>query len=449
MSLPTINFSGLATGMDTGAMIDALVKVERRPIDLLEAQMGALEFKLSLFNDLNSKLAALKTAAGKLSTAATFFVKKASSSNDTVVSATAGSNASAGTHSVTVTSLAQATTQASAGFALPTSNVKQGTLNITVGTTTTPITIDATNNTLDGMKNAINASGAAVTASIVQVDATTYRLVVSGKNTGTANAVTIDESGLTTGPDPLPGFIVSQAATNAVLDVDGIVGINRSTNTVSDVITGVTLDLKSFSASPVQVAITNDTDAIKTQVNDFVKAYNDVASFIHEQTKYDAKSKSGAPLIADSTMQSAQGILRMALGTMVAGNPASLADLGFTTNTDNTITVDDVKLTDALANNAAGVSNLFIDAINGVAVKMTAGVDSLTAPSSGLLTSRIKGTQDSMGDIADNIAEKEDRLEQFTVALVRKFAVLESLVAQLKAQQDYLSKQLASLPQIN
>jgi len=444
MSLPTINFSGLATGIDTGALIDALVKVERRPIDLLEAQMGALEFKLSLFNDLSSKLAALKTAAGKLSTSASFFVKKASSSDDSVVSATAGSNATAGSHSITVTSLAHATTQASAGFSSPTSNIRQGTLNITVGTTTTPITIDGTNNTLDGLKNAINASGAAVTASIVQVDATTYRLVVTGKSTGTANAVTIDESGLTTGSDPLPGFTVTQAATNAVLDVDGIAGINRSTNTVSD----VTLDLKSLSATPVQVAITNDNDAIKSQINDFVKAYNDVMTFIHEQTKYDSKSKSGAPLIADSTMQSAQSILRMALGTMVAGNPAALADIGFTSNTDNTITVDDVKLTDALANNAAGVSNLFIDATNGVSVKVTASVDSLTAPSSGILTARIKGTQDSIDDIEDNIAEKEDRLDQFTQALVRRFAVLEALVAQLKAQQDYLTKQLASLPQI-
>jgi len=448
MSLPTINFSGLASGIDTGAMIDALVKVERRPIDLLEAQMSNLEFKLSLFNDLNGRLATLKTAAAKLATSSSFFVKKASSSNESVLTATAGSNATAGSHSVTVTSLAHATTQASVGFTAPTSNVRQGTLNITVGSTTTPITIDGTNNTLDGLKNAINTSGAAVTAAIVQVDPTTYRLVVTGKNTGTANAVIVDESGLTTGTDPLPGFAVTQAATNAVLDVDGITGINRSTNTVSDVITGVTLDLKSLSASPVQVAIINDNDAIKTQINDFVKAYNDVASFIHEQTKYDAKDKTGAPLIADSTMQSAQSILRIAMGAMVAGNPASLADIGFTTNADNTITVDDVKLTGALANNAAGVSNLFTDAINGITVKITASVDSLTAPSSGILTARIKGTQDSIDDIEDNIAEKEDRLEQFNEALVRKFAVLEALMSQLKAQQAYLSQQLASLPQI-
>jgi flagellar hook-associated protein 2 len=449
MSLPTINFSGLATGMDTGAMIDALVKVERRPIDLLEAQVGNLEFKLSLFNDLNSKLAALKTAAGKLSTSASFFVKKASSSNDTVLSATAGSNATAGSHSITVTSLAQAATHASTGFTAPTDNIRQGTLNITVGTTTTPITIDGTNHTLNGLKDAINASGAAVTASIVQVDPTTYRLVVTGKNTGTANAVTIDETGLTTGPDPLPGFSVTQAATNAVLDVDGIVGINRSTNTVSDVITGVTLDLKSLSASPVQVAITNDNDKIKTQINDFVKAYNDVMAFIHEQTKYDSKTKSGAALIADSTVQTAQSMVRMALGTSVTGTPATVTDLGFTTSTDNTITVDDVKLTDALANNAAGLSALFTDAASGVSVQITASVDSLTAPASGILTARIKGTQDSIDDTEDNIAEKEDRLDQFTQALIRRFAVLESLVAQLKAQQDYLSKQLASLPQIN
>lgn len=447
MSLPTINFSGLATGIDTGAMIDALVKVERRPIDLLESQMSGLEFKLSLFNDLSSKLAALNTAAGKLSTSASFFVKKASSSNDAVVSATAGSNAVAGNHTVTVNSLARSATQASVNFASSTSNVRQGTLAITVGTTTTNVVVDGTNNTLAGLRDAINSSGAAVTASIVQVDATNYRLVVTGKNTGAANAVTLDETGLTTGSDPLPGFTVTQAATDASLTVDGL-AITRSTNIVSDVLTGVTLDLKGLSATDIQVTITNDNAAIKTQINDFVKAYNDVMTFIQEQTKYDSKNKTAAPLIADSTMQSVQSLVRMALGTSVGGTPATVTDLGFTTNTDNTITVDDVKLTDALTNNAAGVSNLFIDAVNGVAAKITASVDTLTLPSSGILTARIKGTQDSIDDIEDNIAEKEDRLDQFTEALVRRFAVLEALVARLRAQQDFLTKQLASLPQI-
>src|SRR5262249_40644854 len=151
------------------------------------------------------------------STSAGFFVNKAVSSDESVLTATAGSNASTGSHSITVSSLARATTQASTTFASTTDLVRQGTLKITVGSTTTNITVDGTNNTLWGLRDAINASGAAVNASIVQVAANSYRLVVNGNDTGTANAVTIDESALTTGADPLPGFSVTQPASDAVL----------------------------------------------------------------------------------------------------------------------------------------------------------------------------------------------------------------------------------------
>ena len=224
----TITFSGLATGVNTGTLIDDLLGLQRRPINVLESQKAGYEQKLTLFQELSGKLSALKTAATNLSTSASFFVKKASSSNETVLTATAGSNAEAGSHTIMVSSLARVTSQASAGFGATTSNIRQGTLNITVGTTTTGITIDSNNNTLAGLRDAINGSGAQVTATIVQENATSYRLVVTGKSTGTANAVSIDESGLTTGTDPLPGFTVTQAATNAVLDVGAVDGFFRS-----------------------------------------------------------------------------------------------------------------------------------------------------------------------------------------------------------------------------
>ncbi|HEY2990948.1 MAG TPA: flagellar filament capping protein FliD [Candidatus Binatia bacterium] len=447
MSIGTITFSGLASGINTGELIDQLTKIEHRPIDLLQKQQSGLEAKLSLFNDLNTKLGALKTAATKLSLSTSFFVHKATSSDDSVLTAAAGSNASAGNHTVTVNSLARGTTQASANFGSSTAAVRQGTLAITVGTTTTNVTIDGTNNTLAGMRDAINASGAAVTASIVQVDATNYRLVVNGKNTGTANAVTIDETGLTTGADPLPGFGVTQAATDASLTVDGI-PITRSSNVVSDVITGVSLDLKSSSASQLQVTVSNDTDAIKKQINDFVTAYNDVASFIHEQTKYDSENKIAGPLLGDSTMQTVQRVLRGALGTAVSGSPATLTEIGITTQSDDSLAVDDVKLSDALNNNMTGVSNLFLDATNGVAQRMMANVDSLTLAATGILTASIDGTQNNIDDLSKKIADKEANLILFQEDLTRRFAALEALVSQLKSQGQYLAQQLASLPQI-
>jgi flagellar hook-associated protein 2 len=444
----TITFSGLATGINTGALIDELMKIEHRPVDLLAAQKSDYEGKLSLFNELRSKLTSFSTAANALSTSTSFFIKKATSSNESVLTATAGSNAGAGSHNITVSSLAGVTTQASANFSASTSNVRQGTLAITVGTTVTNVTVDGTNNTLAGLRDAINGSGAAVTASIVQVDASNYRLVVTGKDTGTANAVTLDESGLTTGTDPLPGFSVTQAATDATLTVDGI-AITRSTNTLSDVIAGVTLSLKSTSASPVQVAIDNDNDSIKKQFNDFVSAYNAVASFIYAQTKYDASSKTGGPLISDSTIQSVRAILHSAITKTVAGSPASVTEIGVTTQSDGTLSVDDAKLSNILGSNPTGLGTLFTDATDGIAKAAKDAVDNLTRSTDGLLTVKIDGTEDTIDDLGDSIDAKEAALDAMRESLTRRFAALEALISKLKGQGDYLSAQVLGLSKFN
>jgi flagellar hook-associated protein 2 len=446
--LPPITFGGLASGIDTSSMIDALVKIEHRPIDLLQNQQNDLSNKLSLFNQLSSLLGSLRSTAETLSTAANFFVNKATTSDDSVVTATAGSNAATGSHSITVTSLASATTEASAAFASTTATLRQGTLAITVGSTTTNVTINAGNNTLAGVRDAINASGAAVNASIVQVGANSYRLVVSGKNTGTANAVSIDESGLTTGADPLPGFSVTQPESDAVISVDGI-SVARSTNVISDVLTGVTLELKNTTAAPIQVTVSTDSDAVKKQINDFVSAYNSVVSFIHEQTKYDSDNKTAGALIGDSTVQAAQRMLRSAVGGVVSGTFVTLRDVGITIQEDDTLSVNGATLDAALAKDATGVSKVFLDSTSGAASGIMTAVDNLTSASTGLLTAKINGTQTSIDDLGDSMAAKEDSVGKFQEELIRKFAALEALVSQLKSQGQYLTQQLGNLPRIS
>jgi flagellar hook-associated protein 2 len=448
MSVPTITFGGLATGLDTSALIDALVKVEHRPIDLLQNQQNQLSNKLSLFNQLKSLLGTLRTAADTLSTSTGFFVNQAASSNESVVTATVGSNAATGSHTITVSALARAATQASTTFSSTTANVRQGTLAITVGTTTTNITIDGTNNTLAGMKDAINASGAAVNATIVQVDASNYRLIVTGKSTGTANAVTINEGGLATGTDALPGFSVTQAAVDASLVVDGV-AVARSTNVISDVLTGVTLSLKNTSVAPVELSVSNDTTTIKKQIHDFVTAYNSVLTFLHDQTKYDSENKTAGVLIGDSTVQTAQRLLRSALSGVVSGTFVTLRDIGITLQSDDTLAVTDATLDAALAKDAAGVSKVFLDATNGAANNVKAAVDNLTSASTGILTAKINGTQTSIDDLSDTMAKKETSLTAFQEDMTRRFAALEGLVSRLKSQGQYLTQQLSNLPKIS
>ncbi len=447
--MATITFGGLATGLNTQAIIDGLVAIERQPITVLQNQQSMLQDKITLYQSLSTNLGALKTAVTQLSTASDFFVKQAKSSNEDVLVATASSNAGAAAHNVSVTSLARGSTLGSATFGDTNATaVGTGTLAITVGTTTLNITVDSSNNTLEGLRDAINNSGSDVNAAIITVSAgatPSYRLVVSGKNTGLANAVTIDESGLTQGAgETAPGFTTTQAAQDANLLVDGI-AVARSSNVISDVIPGVTLDLKNTSAGEIQVTVNNDNETIKKQLNDFVSAYNDVVSFINDKTKYDSATSSGGPLIGDATLRSLKRNLQSLITTPVSGSPAILADIGVATQKDGTLSVDNGKFDAAVETNLTGVGNLFLDATNGLAIGITNFADSANRIGDGILSARIGGAQDQIKRITDQIARKEDAVTRLQDDLTRRFTVLETLVSQLNTQGAYLTQQLAGL----
>lgn len=444
--MPTVTFSGLASGLDTAKLIDGLVQIERRPITLLQNQQSKLRDKIKLYQDLQGKLGSLKTAATRLSAAASFFVQKVTSSNESVLVATVSTGAGVANHTVTVNTLARGSTLGSVTFDdVDTTTVGTGTLAITVGTTTTDVTIDSTNNTLQGLRDAINDSGADVTASIVTVNAgatPSYRLVVSGKNTGLVNAVSLDESSLNGGT--APGFTTTQAAQDATLTIDGI-AIARATNTISDVITGVTLDLKSPSATELQVTINNDNEAIKTQINDLVQAYNNVISFIATQTKYDGATEKGGPLIGDSALRMLQRNLQLVITTPVTGVPSILGEIGVATQKDGTLSVNDAKLSSALQTDLSGVSNLFLSTTNGVAQATVGVVNDATRLGTGILPVRIDGTQNAIDRVADQIVRKEAALERYEQDLVRRFTALETLISRIQVQGNFLTQQLLSL----
>jgi flagellar hook-associated protein 2 len=413
---------------------------------VLQNQQTALQDKIKLYQELSGKLAALKSASTKLSTTTNFFVKAATSSKEDVLLATASSSADAANHSVTVGSLARSSTLASIPFSdTNTTVVGTGTLALTVGTTTTNIAIDGTNNTLEGLRDAINDSDAGVTATIVTVTAGTtpsYRLVINGKNTGLSNAVTLSEAGLTGGT--APGFATTQAAVDAALIVDGI-PVARAANVVSDVISGVTLDLKSASAAEAQVTVSDDTDAIQKQLNEFVTAYNDVTSFIAEKTKYDSATKTGGPLIGDATLASLKRSLQSLITTPVAGSFSILGEIGIATQKNGTLSIDNVKFDAALKSDLAGVGNLFAATTDGLAKSVINFADNATRLGDGVLSVRIDGAQGEIDKIADRIARKEDSINRLADELTRKFTALETLVSQLNTQGNYLTQQLLGL----
>ncbi len=361
--------SGLNSGLDTASLISSLIALQRRPIDLVEAKKEIENQKLASFQELQSRLQTFKSVVTTLNTEARFLSTRGDFSNNSatdtnqVVTLDTTSQAASGTFSLTVNQLARESKLISEGFAETTSTVPQGILEITVGSTTTEITIDSTNNTLDGLRLAINNSGADVSASFLNDGSATnpVKLLVSGTKTGADNSVSVSlkQGFIGGGTQEVLAFTETQSAQNASLVIDGV-SITKSSNTVTDVLNGAVLNLKS--AGSGIITLSSDQEAIKEKINNFVNGYNDITLFLNEQQFLNPDTFTTGVLFGNFTVQNLQQSLRNTVSGQVAGVEGTfsfLSQVGIRTQTDGTLSVDDAVLTDALTTDISNVSQLF------------------------------------------------------------------------------------------
>ncbi len=362
-----LNFTGLATGIDTAKLVDGLTKFNQKRIDVLTAQKAALTTKQATFSALSAKLFDLqfKTNALSRSAGSAFDGRKASISDTTAVTAAAGTAAVPGNYTLTVNALAQGSQLASEGFADPNAAIKQGTLTLQVGSgTATAVTVNSSNATLQGLADAVNAAGGEVRASVINDgSASPYRLLLTSAKTGAANAITVTNN-LTTGAgasiDPTNKTI--QAATDAQVTVGtggGALTVSSATNQVNKLIPGVSLNLlRADPAKPLTLTVANDTESTVKAMQDFVDAYNGVRDFLNEQTAYNPESKSAGRLQGNRDAAALADELAGALSASVPGlasgaNRLSTVGLAFTDK--GKLTFDSTKLTAAL--NGQGGAN--------------------------------------------------------------------------------------------
>lgn len=384
------------SSLDVNSIVSQLMTVERQPIAKLNSKEASYQAKLSAYGSVKGAVAGFQTALQGLNSAGKFNTLKATASDATVVSASASSIAVAGTYSLDVTSLAQAQKLVAAGQTSSTAAISNGvattvtfdfgtisggTLTAGVysgaafasnGSGTKSITIDSTNNSLQGIRDAINAAQIGVTATIVNDGtATPYRLALASDSNGASNSIKITTSGGDGTIDTLmaydpAGLAAAQhlnqtvTAQNAVFKVNGI-SINKTSNTVSDVIQGVTFTLNKELAT-ASLTVARDTAGISSSISSFVKAYNDLAATLKNVSAYDAASKQGAILQGDSTVRTLQSQLRGILSTPVAGTPGvltTLSDVGITTQKDGTLAINQTKLDSAMSSNFSDIASLF------------------------------------------------------------------------------------------
>lgn len=458
--MASITSAGLGSGLDIEGIISKLMRVEGQPLTALATKEAGYQAKISAFGALKGALSAVQTATKTLATGTTFTGKSASSSDSTVLTASATSTAAAGSYSISVTQLAKFhAVRSDTNFAATTDTFNTGTLSIAIGGgTAVDVTIDSSNNTLAGIRDAINDADAGVTASIIN-DGTTNRLVLASKTSGSAGAITVavtdDGSGGTHALTTLASasLVTTQTADNANLTINGI-AITRSSNTITDAIDGLTLNLaKGTLASPgtATVTVAQNTGTVTAAVNAFVKAYNDAIKQIKSATAYDAANKKASTLTGDSTVRSIQsrlGSLVQAEVTGVAGGIARLSDIGITVQNDGTLAADSAKLAAAIADPDKDVAALFSQTTSGnegIAVRFNTLLDGIVG-ASGLIASRTDGITASIKDLGKRAEALQTRLLSIEKRYRAQFTALDSLIASMNQTSQYLTQQLANLP---
>lgn len=462
--MPSISFGGLGNGLDFGRVVAQLVQLQRLPIDRLSQTQQTLQTKLSDYGTLGTKLLALQSAAHAIRLGTSFDRAAATVSDEQVLTASASSTATPGNYTLSITQLAaahQITNKGAKAVASTTADIvsgASGTFTFTVGGGAPQTVALSDTATLDDLKTAINDLGAGVTASIINAGAEaspSYRLVLTAANSGASNTIVITadttdldfvNSSGTGGTDTL------QAAQDAVLVVgdpsQNPVTLQRSSNTITDAIAGVTLNLKSPTSpgSTVSLNVTRDIEAVKANIKALVTAYNDVVKFIGARSTYDPVAKQGGLFLNEGAPKVVLTRIRQALSDEVSGltGYTSVATIGFQTERDGTITLDESVLDQALSTNYTDVKNLFINrsGIAGVAQRLYQTVDGLDDVADGVLTIRKGGLSKEIDTLADQIQRKEDALTAYEDRLRRQYAALDGLLRQMQSQLDFLKSRL-------
>ncbi len=388
-----ITTQGIGSGIDIAGIVDKLMVLEQAPLTRLQKIESGYQTTLSAYGSVSGALATFQTTVAKLATPSTFSSLAASITDGAIASvaidSTKSQSLSAGTHTLNVTRLATSQRTASSAFAVASTTVGTGSLTIDIGswnsayTAFTPngnvgsksITIDTSNNTLAGIRDAVNSANAGVNASIVN-DGSGNRLVLASTSTGAANGFRIstadadgtnlDASGLSQlafDPTAAGGTPQSQHLADGVdaqFTLDGL-AISKPDNHVTDAIEGLTLDLKAVSTASTAFTIARNTTTAAANINNFVSAYNTIATGLASLTSYNATTKSAGTLNGDSTTRMVATRLQSLLASVVptGGSVTTLADVGIKFGADGTLTVDSTKLNAALTSDPNSVGRLF------------------------------------------------------------------------------------------
>ncbi|MNZ11184.1 Flagellar hook-associated protein 2 [compost metagenome] len=470
--------TGLGSNIDIDSIVKALVDAEKAP---KEAQLSRLEktatSKFSAVGQLKSAINEFQTALKDLNASDLFAKRSATSSNTALATVSATNKASSGTYQMTVERLASASKVGTATFAQGSTAAASGTLTVKLGPDDRGVDVQiAAGATLSEVRDSLNTAlkDKGISANIVSNPSDgSSRLVLSSKTTGEGKDIYVQASagleafriGSFADNDPASnptgnltaldsanasssGYI--NLAQDAEFTIDGLT-LNSATNTVSNAISEVTLNLASAEpGKKFTVKVDQDTATVKGNIKKFVDSYNKLIGVTKSLTSVTSVGEDKTPvagaLVGDATVRS---LLTTVRNELVAPSDQKdgislLSELGITTQKDGTLKIDDTKLDKVLSTRYEDVAGFFTGD-KGLTARLNKKLDVYTE-TGGILAQRQDGLQSTLNSVDDQRTKLNLRIEQVQKRLYSQYNAMDSLIASLTQTSDRIAQALSNLP---
>ena len=460
------------SGIDIQKLARDLADVEKNPRErkLLESKTQE-ENKISALSVLKfnvEQIIGVFQTLNDVSELATPVVSTSDSPSLSIVS-TDGS-ATSGQHEISISSLASVQRNFSSQYTSAQQSLNGGSafeLSYSDSSgTSTVITIDAGNDTPEGVVSAINRAGTNLTASLVKEssDDSQYRIVLqssTGSNSGFIISSDLSDADLgfhdaaNGNSSAVNGIQAAQHASDAVFTVDGLT-VNRSSNLVDDVISGVTINLTNThsDSNADRLFIASDTSTLKTKLDTLVTSYNDIKFALDELSSRESANDelSGALKNDLATIRTVRDTIYKVVtsdSSATSNGVSALRDIGVTINKEGTLELDENKFDSALETSFSDVSVMLTAGTNnqsrydeqpqGLAMDAVIKLESLTDQFSGVFATRTSSSNEKLEGIEADLLELTNRTEIIYQRYLTQFTVMETLVNQINGTRDSLS----------
>ena len=430
---------GLSSGLNTTALIDALMAAERAPQRMLKNQLAVTNATSSAYSALKTSVEAISSSFSDLNKSSTWasvaptvtFADSAESG--AVTAAASASGGSAGSLSFTVDSVATPEVIYSADVVASLDDV-----------------VDNSGQTLSQVVDSINGDDSSNTVATAINTGSGYRLQLSSRTSGAAGSVDTD---LTQFTSNLPGgFLTLTSGADASITVQGVnsYSITSSDNVFEDLLPGVDVSVSATTTQPVTLEVSRDSEVVADKMEGFVAALNAAFEKMDEYTGVDAETGRGSLLTSNSLIRRANSDLLASVVREVEGaSKVAVSLVGLGLDADGKVAFDREAFTTAIADDPDGVQRLFhsdVSTDETIFGRLEAEIELATDSTDGYFSTADDAAKARVRTLDDQIASWDRRLDIRAATLRKTFTSLESSLSRLQGQSAWLTSQLATLP---